>query len=229
VSDLFVQQVNATTASGSTAAATITGVVAGNTLIAFAFDGSTASPATQTVSDAQGSYTLQGSAAVDATDLVWGAVYTLTNANAGSHTVTVTFPGGSDACFICVVEVGTTAGISAFSGSNSLGQTSPGTGTDALGASATVTVTGPSTLLGFSTDSASVTPSDEPATGTGFTTRTNNTSTTIGAFRLESTAASANAAATATAITGTHNFITLGVAILNAAGSPDTLMGQACL
>lgn len=221
MSDNFVQKTANT--GTTTAAVTLAGVIAGNDIVVFAFDGSTASPTTLSVADGQGSYTARGTQISDTTDLVAGRIFTLENANAGSHVITVTVTTG-DSCFLMAVEVGSSSGVSAFSGANQASQTNPGTVADTL-SSGSVTVTAAATLLGFSTDSSSVTPSDEPATGSGFTTRDNNTSTAIGAYRLESIAASANAAATATAVTGTHNFLTFGVAILNG-GVTDTLMAQ---
>jgi fibronectin-binding autotransporter adhesin len=214
MSDNFVQQgFNSNT---TTCVATLAGVVAGNSIVAFLFNAGTGGGITG-VSDGQGAYTIEGPQATDSTNNVRGQAFVLQNANAGSHTITGTVQTG-DNCVIIVVEVGSSAGVSAFSGANSQFQSGPGTGTDAV-SSRSVTVTGAATLIAFSTDSSSVNVADEPAVGTGFTTRLNNTDSSIGAYRLESGAVAANIAGTFTANTGTDNFVTLAVAILNSSGA----------
>lgn len=231
MSDNFVQKSNGS--GTTTAVATLNGVVAGNTIVAFAFNGTTSVPTVLSVADGQGSYTAQGARALDGVDNVVGQGFTLVNANSGTHTITATTDTGG-ACFIEVVEIGTVSGSSAFSGANQQHQAAPGTGTDAV-SSTSVTITAAATLVGFSTDSASVTPADEPAVGTGFTGRDNATNATIGAFRLETGDFPANQAATFTANTGTDQFLTFGIAILNGGGGGggggpvNNLMGQICL
>lgn len=224
MSDNFVQK---SSASGTTTAvATLTSVVAGNAIVAFFFNGQNGLTATLAVADGQGSYVARGTAISDIADNVTGRSFTLENANAGSHTITGTTNIGQ-ACFIEVVEVGTSAGASAFSGANQAVQIIPGTGANAL-SSGNATITAAATLVGMCADTASANPVDEPATGTGFTSRDNAANATIGAYRLETGAFATDQAATATAITGTHTFLTFGVAILNAGviGQTFTLMGQ---
>lgn len=221
MSDNYLQ--NAEASGTTTAVATLTLVTAGSSIVAVLWDGSGAA-SIHTVADGQGSYTAQGPSAFDNVNNVWVQVFVLENANAGTHVITGTIDA-SAACFLKVVEVGA-SGAGAFSGANSLQQTSPGTGADAL-SSGTVTVTGAATLIAMSTDSASVNTADEPAAGTGFTSRDNNANGTIGAWRLESKAVAADAAGTFTANTGTDRFVTAAVAILNGGGGGDTLMAQA--
>lgn len=212
MSDNFVQKSSGT--GTTTAAVTLNSVVAGNAIWAVFINGQN-SAATLSVSDGQGAYTALNSSVSDATDNVTGQGFLLLNANAGTHTITGTTNSGQ-ACEIHVMEIGTTAGLSALAGSNSASQTNPGTGANAV-SSGSMTISAAATVAGFSTDSHSTNPTDEPAVGTGFTTRDNGASTTIGAFRHESGAFATNQAATFTAITGTDTFLTFGVAILNAA------------
>lgn len=218
MSDNFVQQ-----ASGlgtTTCTATLAGVISGNTIVAFLFNGGATGGITG-VSDAQGAYIIEGPQGTDPTNAVRGQAFVLQNANAGSHVLTGTVQAG-ESCFIIAIEVGSSAGASAFSGANAALSVAPGTGADAI-SSGSVTVTGASTLVAFSTDTGSVATADEPILGTGFTSRTNNTNTTIGAYRLESKAVAANAAGTFTANTGTDRFVALAVAILNVgAAIPDS-------
>lgn len=222
MSDNYVQSANNT--GTTTVLVTLTSVVAGNAIVAIAFDGNNATPAVHTLADAQGSYVAKGTAQSDSGNAVWGQAYILENANAGTHAATFTVTVG-ETCFLILIEVGTTANPG-YSDAQSALQSNPGTGADAL-TTAAVTIGSASTLVAFSTDTSSASASDEPATGTGFTTRVNNANSVIGAFRLESKAAAANAAGTFTAITGTHNFMTFALAVLNATAAADTLMGQA--
>lgn len=215
MSDQYVQSLNAT--GTSTASVTLTGVVAGNVLGAFGFNGSGATPATHSVADGQATYT-PGVNAGDATDNVFAESYSLKNANAGSHTITFTTEVAS-VCFICAFESGgdTTATIT----TNAAFQSSPGAGANALN-SGNCTASQAGTLVGFAADCASVAASDEPTAGTSpnsFTSRANNANSVMGAWRLESAAVSATAAATAGPVTTTDRFITLGIFIPNAAAA----------
>lgn len=220
MADNFVQQVTGT-AAGPNPAATLTGVVAGNSLVAFLLNGD-AVGSIAGVSDGQGAYTAKGSLIDDTTNAVEMQVFILQNANSGTHVVTGSCPSSAGSQ-ITVVEVGTTAGASAYSGVNGAFQSAPGTGANAI-SSGSVPVTAAATLVAFSTDSSSTSTSNEPTVGTGFTTRNNGANGFVGAFRLESIAAAANAAGTFTAPTGTDNFVTAAIAILNAAsGTAYTL------
>lgn len=212
MSDQFLQTTNGN-GSGS-ASLTLTSVTAGSAIVVFAFDGSTGS--TATVSDAQGSYGAKAPAAGPDANGVWGEPFVLENANAGTHNITVTTTGGNST-FAVATEVGS-SGAGAFSGANSAAQSSPGTGTDAI-SSGSVTVTGTCTLLAMSTDSAVVNVVDEPAVGTGFTSRASGASAVIGSWTLESKSVAANAAGTFTAILGLSQYITAAVAIKNSGGA----------
>jgi hypothetical protein len=216
VSDNFVQAATrGANADTTTTSVTLNGVTAGNTLVAFLFDGSVSAPTTHTVSDGQGAYTSRGSAA-DATNNVFGEVFTLVNANAGTHVVTGTVDT-SGSCWIAVVEVGTILGASSFSDAKAAFQSSPGAGANAL-SSGSITVSGAATIVGFSTDTAVVNVADEPTTGTSpftFASRDANATSVMGSYRLETAPGAANGAATAGPVVTTDNFITLGIAILN--------------
>lgn len=221
MSDNFVKLVSRTTSIDTTSTVvTVTSVTAGNSLVAFLFDGSNSAPATHTVSDAQGSYTAQSSSQADGTNNVFGQAFVLANANAGSHTVTGLVTAGNS-CWIAVVEVGSTAGAGAVSGSHSAFQSNPGTGANVLN-SGSITISGAATVVSMAVDTSSAATSDEPTAGTSpftFTSRQNNAVSVQGAYRIQTAAAAANGAATAGPVTGTHNFMIFGVAILNAPAS----------
>ena len=212
MSDQYVQSTSAGNTS-STATATLNGVTAGNTIVAFLVDTSDSNPSTHTVADGQGSYT-QGNAAGDSAHFEWVSTYYLVNANAGTHAVVGTVTSGNGILLV-VAEIGapTSSSVPA-SGTAANDQASPGTGTDAL-TSTTCTTTGNSTLVGLSLDVASGSASDEPAHGTGFSTRLQANDSNAGPWTLETGAKSSSAAATFTAITGTNNFLTGGVMVLN--------------
>lgn len=213
--DNFVQQ-NSGSAGATTCSATLTSVVAGNTIVAYLFNGGSTSGGITGVADAQGAYTSKGPAPADAVDAVVGQTFVLQSATSGTHAITGTVT--NTACEIFVVELGTTAGASAFSGANGAFQSSPGTGTDAV-SSGSATITGAATLLAFSVNTpVGNVPADEPAVGTGFTSRASGADNVIGAWRLSSKAASSSAAGTFTAASGqgASSYITFGTGILNA-------------
>lgn len=218
MSDQFVQVGIGGTGSPS-ATDTLTGVVAGNTLIAFAFNGSTTTPTVHTCSDAQGSYTEQtgtGLPATDGANLIWSNIYVLANANAGSHTVTFTGDVGNGV-FVVLVEVQAPTASPIEGAPRGADQVSPGTGTDAL-TTGVLTITQAVTLLGILNDNTSV-GVNTPIAGTGFTSRQTGSNTTMGVWRIESVGVSTNTAVTGTGPNGVNdNFITLGIAIKNPAG-----------
>lgn len=209
---------------------TLSGVVANSTLIAHAVDGSTTAPGTHTVADGQGSYTQQGSAQTVTADTTWAAQYALIGANAGSHGVVFTLTAGNTVGGSVTELTGPSTNSIPASGFNGAAQVSPGTATDAL-SSGSCSTTGSATLLGAIYDTHSLAASDEPATGTGFTSRDANVLSGVGAYRIETQSVSGAAPATATAITGTDNFITFGIMVLEpgGGGGGTVLMGQACL
>lgn len=226
MADQFVQAGTGGTGT-TTVTDTLASVVAGNSLVAFAFIGNSTAPATHTCADAQGSYTEQTGTGLPATDTgntIWSNIYVLANANAGSHTVTFTGDAGN-AVFVALVEVqGPTS--SPVENARGADQVSPGTGTDALTTGA-LTIAQAVTLLGFLNDNTSTVGTNTPVTGTGFTSRKTGVNTTMGEWRIESVGVSANTAVTGTAVVGGDSFISLGIAIKNS-GVTDTLMAQAC-
>lgn len=220
MADQYVQTVSGT--GTTTVQVTLNGVVAGNALVAFGWDGGgTGNPATATCSDAQGSYTAQATTAGRDANSVFIKAFVLENANSGTHSPTLTLPTG-DAAAINLAEIGA-SGAGSTSGENAASQSGPGTTNDAV-SSGSVTVTGACTIVAVSADTAVVDVTKEPASGTGFTSRDSGANTTIGSWRLESGAFSSNHAGTFTAITGTDQFITAAVAIKNPAGSSNQLM-----
>jgi len=223
MSDNFVQAASNT--GTTTCVVTLNSVVAGNNISVIAQCGSTDNPTIHTVSDTpNGAYTAKGSPLQDATNNVYTQLFVLENASAGTHTITFT-SDASSALFAIAIETGTTSNP-AFSGSNGSVQASPGTGANAL-TSGSVTVTAAATQYCYSNDTSVDDVTKEPSVGTGFTSRANNSNSIVGAWRLSSKAASANGASTATAITGTDRFSTLGFAILNGAGGGSTAASRA--
>jgi len=209
-------------------AQTITGVTAGSTIVAICANATAAVPATHSCADAQGSYT-PGTPANDGAS-TWVNTFYLPNANSGSHVVTFT----SDATctlFITLVELsGPTS--SPVPGTNGNAQTSPGTAHGAVTSNA-VTISGAATLLGFCVDAQGGGASDEPAvddgsvTGNVFTLVTaGDDSATFGSWTIAKISKSSDTAATFTAITGTHRFVTLGIAVLEPGGSGPTINTQ---
>lgn len=216
MSDNFVQQANLGFGT-TTASATLNSVVAGNAIVAVAAVGSTFNPTLHSVSDGT-AYVAGASASVSANNVFAQAFYLL-NAGAGTHTVTFTTDSGAT-CDIFVAEIGTTGGAAVAVDTKAQAQINPGTGANALD-SGSLTIPSAATVWAVSLDTSSVAGADEPAVGTSpfsFTTRQNGVTSDSGVYRAESAAAGANGSATATAITGTHSFITLGIAISNAAG-----------
>lgn len=214
---MAVLQVGTGGTGTTTATDTLTGVTAGSTIVAFAYDGSSQAPATMSVSDGT-SYTARGTQQ-STSDFVTGQIFTRENVGSGTHAVQVTGSSGN-AMFVVAVEL--SAQSTSFSGSNSNPQASPGTTTDAV-TSNSVTVTGSATLIACSVDTSVVDSTKSPAAGTGFTDQAHNSNSTIGSWRVSSKSVSSNAAATATAVTGTDNFLTMAAAILEAAGATGTV------
>lgn len=211
MSDQFIQSGSGLLNPGNTTTVTLVGVAAGSCLVAVILDGSASTPTTLAVSsNLSGAFTARGAKTGDNTNAVGGQVYTLDNVSAGTHIITGTISG--NAIFLVVAEVSGT-----FGGVNQTTWIAPGTGANAI-TSGSVTAAGASTFLGFSCDSASVSTSDEPIAGTGYTSRANNANSAVGAWRLESGAGSAAQAVTFTAVTGADHFPVFGVSILN--GTP---------
>lgn len=214
MSDQFVQKASGT--GTTTAVATLNGVVAGNTIVAFAWVGSNFAPTVHSVADVPNGAYAAGASASDSGNNVFAQAFTLQNASAGTHTITFTSDVGA-AVDIYVVECqGPTSG--AVTGTNALFNASPGPGADAI-VSGTVTIAAANTLVGMASDTQNVTPGNEPAAGGSpvvFTSRDNGVSTNIGAWRLETGATSTTAGGTWTATVAADRHIALVVAIANA-------------
>lgn len=227
MSDGYIQSGVGSTGT-TTDSVTLTGVAAGSTLVAFLCCGSDSAPASSAVADGQGSYVGATHSAGDGANFVFVKPFVLINATAGTHVITGTLPSGA-AAFIAAVEV-VAAASGAFLGDNASFQNPPGSGTDTISTGTITGITGAATLVGMAMDSASASGSAEPTAGTGFTSRINNANTTIGAYRIETKAVSANAAATWTPTVPADNHLSAAVAILNSAPSTTgalTLTGMA--
>lgn len=221
MSDNFIQVVTRGTVATdtTTSSVTLTGVTAHSALVAFCFNGQNSAPSTHTCGDGQNaSWTAQGSSQSDATNNVWGQCYVLEDANAGSHTVTFTTNSGN-ACWIGVVEVGSTAG-SSVSGSGGNFQATLTSGANTIFTSANVTVSAASTIVACACDTSSFGTGSSVTVGTSpftFTSRETNGVGVMGDYLIETAAAASSGAATAAANTNGLNYMILAVAILNTA------------
>lgn len=206
---MAVLQVAVGSASGTpTDTATLTGVTAGSTILAFGWDGATHT--VLTVADGQGSYTAQDAEVGPNGNTCTARAFTLLNANAGTHAVVVTT---GVAGFIVAVELSApAAGAVAAKGASQ-------TGTAAL-SSGNVTVSGSSTLVAMSADTSIVNAADEPSLGSGFSNVANGVNGVMGSWRVESKSVTVDTAGTFTGNTPAHNFITVAAAILEPLGPP---------
>lgn len=214
MSDQFVQKSSGT--GTTTAVATLNGVAAGNSIVAFAWVGTNFAPTVHSVADVPNGAYAAGASDSDSGNNVFAQVFTLQNASAGTHTITFTSDVGASIDIYVVEAQGPISG--AVTGTNALFNPSPGTGADAV-VSGTVAISAPNTLVGMASDTSSVSGSNVPTVGgspVAFSSRDSGVSATIGAWRLESGAASATAGATFTAITGTDRHVALVAAIANA-------------
>lgn len=213
MADNFVQIVATNTIGTTSRAESVTGVVAGNALVAFLWLG-TSAPTIHTVTDsAGGTFNAKGSPQPDASNGTWLQAYVLEDAAAGTHTVTGTSDSGISVN-LYVVEVGVSGGGGSYSGASSNLQAVPTLTTDAI-TTGTITVSAASTLVAIAGETNTNSAPDEPAAGTGFTSRGVNTNANHGAWRIETKAAAANAAATFTSALTTAATLSFGVAILN--------------
>lgn len=188
--------------------ATLSGVTAGSTLVAFCFDGSSTLNPTG-CSDAQGAYAA-GNATPFSTDSVTGKVFTLQNANAGSHTATVTTSGLAP--FIILVEMSAPAVSVSDTKANT--QNGPVSAAADTLTSGVLTVSASATIIAVGVDTHVVDATKSPTAGTSFTDIAHNANGSIGSWRLERILSAVNAAGTFTAVTTADNFITMAAAIL---------------
>lgn len=143
-----------------TVAATLNGVVAGNTLVAHVGYGNTTTP-TSTASDGT-AYSVGDAQRVNS-DNQNGKVFYLENAGAGTHTVTVTLTGSEAFRRLRFYEVSGLATSSSLDQNIGAGQTTPGTGANAVSSTATAATTNATDfVMGFSQDTTDT----NPGTGT---------------------------------------------------------------
>ena len=170
----IVQTAYAVNDSGSggttTIAVTITGVTAGNTLVAFVGNGDPAGTTTVTVSDGA-SYTQAGSYTRDTVNTQMSSVFYLENAGSGSHTVTATLSSARDYRRIRVIEISGLQISSSLDGAVSAYQASPGTGTDGISAAnISLNTNANNFLLGLTQNTGDVDPgSGTLSAGTNYT------------------------------------------------------------
>jgi hypothetical protein len=220
VADQFAQ-----TAKGSgttTAQATLSNVKAGATLVCHGYNNNNASPAVMTAADGQGSYTALGAIIGDGANGEGARVFKLENANAGSHTVTLTTDSGN-ACTVMLTEVSTGAGVGAVVGFNQAFLTGPGAGVDAM-------LSGPAycpdlcTILVMASDTMSTSGSDTPLVGANPQATKRANGTEVGAWQLSSFGQPFPVdyiPGKSTAPNGSHNFLISAVAILNGPQMPN--------
>lgn len=164
--------------SGATKiAGTITGITAGNAIIAFVGFGQPLTlDRTCTVSDGV-AYTADSAGRIDdTTNFSTGQVFYLANAGGGSHTVTATFSSSATYRRLLLLEV---AGVATSSiEDKAAGQAQNGVGitTDSIASPATAATTNAKDLvLGFQQDTGSTDTGGTVTAGTGFTRATNGT------------------------------------------------------
>jgi hypothetical protein len=155
--------------SSTTIAVTLTGVAAGNALVAFVARNSTV--AINSVNDGA-SYTAAADGIChNTTDNESSSVYYLLNAGSGSHTVTVTFASDVTYRRLRVLEISGIATSAAADGAAHQAQNGVGTTTDSISSSATASTTNANDfILGLTQDTTAVDPgSGTLAAGTGYT------------------------------------------------------------
>lgn len=174
VNDVFVEVVDGS--NSTTVAATITGVTAGNTLVAHISWGDPSfTTITTTCSVSDGSaFTSGDSRRIDTDNTQASQPFYRENVGSGSHTVTATFDIASIATAvpyrsIRVYEFSGLATSGSLDQSTGQFQASPGTGSDGISSSATVSTTNANDfVVGLNNETSSGTGAGTTA-GTGFT------------------------------------------------------------
>ena len=209
----------------SGASVTLTGVPAGATIVAFLVaNNGTASAAG--ASDSQGSYTTIGSVLSSSF-----ATLILTNANAGSHTITGSFTGDTVYCIVAAywTGVGGVDNAGAAHAQQLIGAS--GTGSDALTTGSFTTSTANATVAVFAfndTDTTAITAGTTPLSMTSeYTVNAGGTDY----FLIEDNVWSGSGAINPTAGVATSKSVAMiGFALAPAGGGTDPmLVGQMCL
>lgn len=206
--------------SVSTFAATLNGVVAGNTLVAFCGYGN-APACTSTASDGT-SYSV-GDAQRNNSDNQNSKVFYLENAGSGTHTVTVTLSSAEAFVRLRFIEVSGLVTSSSLDKDTGQGQTTPGTGANAATSGASAATTNATDfVMGFYQDSTDVDPgSGTVSAGTGFTISGSNR---ILAFESKSVVATGAQTATFTQSTNTSTLVHV-VAFIEATTTTTVVRG----
>lgn len=190
---------NMSGSSGGTQTGSLTGVTAGNTIVVFLANYSTA--ATAACSDGQGSYT----ADVDTgSNLIRSQSFHLANANAGTHSIAVTNTGTYYAVWAVEITAPTSSPYDIGAGQY---QSAPGGGTDACTSGSFTTTQTNDLILGFIGVNGQT-----PAVGTGFTDRGLSTGSAAVETRVESKLFATAGATAATYTTSGASCATIGLA-----------------
>lgn len=217
------RNVDDTGATSTTIAVTLTGVVAGNHLVAFLGWEDVSSTLTAGVSDGS-AFSVGAPAVHHGADTQDGEVFYRENVGAGSHTITGTISGATGFRRLRVLEV---SGLATASSLDVTGvgqaQTPAGTGANAVSSTATgATTNATDFVMGFSQDTSE----SDPATGTV----TAGTGYTISGsdvlLSVESKSVAATGAQTATFTQSVNNNRVTHVVPFKEAAGGDTLMGQ---
>lgn len=186
-------------AASTTIQQTITGVTAGNTIVAFVGWDDATSAITCSVSDGT-SYAV-GAAKITDGNLQAGQVFYLENAGAGSHTVVATVSQSTDFRRLRLFEISGVLTSGALATGTGQSQSGPGTGSNAVSSGASSSTGATCFVMGFSQDTSQASP------GTGTVTAGTNY-TIIGSsiiMAAESRASVASGAQTATFTQSVNN------------------------
>jgi len=226
----IVQQRAFVTSSGvTTVSDTITGVTAGNHIVAHVgCDDGAGTITISGVSDGT-AYSLGDAKRVDTGNNQFGTVYYLENAGSGSHTVTATATGGTPTNMVLrLFEVSGLQTSASLDKNTGQAQASPGTGADGVSSGATATTANANDFIMGFTQNTGEAPSGTSAitAGTGFT-----KSGTADYMACESKSVSSTGTQTAT-FTQSVNVarVTHVIAFKEISSGPDPmLVGAMCL
>lgn len=197
----IVQTGYAANTSGATISVTLTGVTAGNTLVAHVGWGDSSGSNTCSVSDGT-SYSVGDTKRRNTADTQSGEVFYLENAGAGSHTIQATISPGEGFLLLRVAELSGLATSSSLDKAVGQPQNAPGTTSNAVSSSASAATTNANDfVLGFSENTSQLDPGTGTLTaGTGYT--ISGTNVMMG---LESKSVAATGAQTATFTQSVNN------------------------
>jgi len=195
----------------------LSGVAAGNTLVAFVLADGSGAP-TGASSSLDGAMTAQGSV-IGPTNAVSLQIYVKQNCSSGSHTFT-----GTSANDVQIIVAEFTAPTSGTLNSNKNSQAAPGASADAI-TTGSITVAASATIVALACDVTNTGAGYQPVAGTGFTVKQGTNNADMGSWSLEVASFSSNHAATFTVGasdgTGANSYISAGIAIPEPSGVPS--------